>query len=121
MLYRLSADSVLIVHFCFVLFIIFGGLLVLRRRWMMWLHLPAVAWGVLIEYFRWICPLTTIEDFLRSLGGETGYGEGGFIEYYISAILYPSITPLVQYALIFILIAVNVGIYAYVFRRRLNL
>ena len=120
MLYRFAADLVLIFHFCFVVFIIFGGLLVLRHGWIIWLHLPAVAWGVLIEYFRWICPLTTLENFFRALGGEAGYGESGFIRYFISAVLYPSITPLIQYLLIFILVVVNIAVYACVFRRKFN-
>ena len=50
MIYRALADLVLLLHLAFVLFVILGGLLVLRRPVIAWLHLPCVAWGVLIEF-----------------------------------------------------------------------
>jgi hypothetical protein len=117
MFYRLFADIVLILHFCFVLFVVFGGLLVLWRRWIFWLHLPAFVWGVLIEIFLWGCPLTGFENYLRESGGEAGYA-GGFIEYFISALLYPSVTPQVQAYLGILLVVTNIIIYFFVFRRR---
>jgi len=117
MFYRFFADIVLILHLCFVLFVVFGGVLVLWRRWFLWLHLPAFVWGVLIEIFLWVCPLTQLENHLRESGGEAGYA-GGFIEYFISAIIYPSITPQVQAYLGALLVVTNIIIYLFVFRRR---
>ncbi|MGI8788139.1 MAG: DUF2784 domain-containing protein, partial [Pyrinomonadaceae bacterium] len=67
MTYRFLADVVLVLHFCFVLFTVLGGLLVLRWRVVALLHLPAVAWGILVECFFWACPLTTLENWLRGL------------------------------------------------------
>jgi hypothetical protein len=88
MAYSLLADLVLLVHLAFLLFVAVGGLAVLRRPGLAWIHLPAVAWGVLIEYAGWICPLTPLEVWLRRRGGGAGY-EGGFIEHYVTAFLYP--------------------------------
>ena len=116
MFYRLAADFILIFHFCFVLFIVFGGLLVLRRRQMIWLHLPAVVWGILIEFFQWNCPLTTIENYLRGLGGESGYDDG-FIDYFVSAILYSPLSPNVRFALGLLLLVFNLTLYYFAFRR----
>jgi hypothetical protein len=116
MIYRSLADFVLILHFCFVLFVVFGGLLVLRRRLILWLHLPAVAWGILVEFFLLPCPLTELENQFKQLGGEQGY-EGGFIEYYVSAILYLHISPQLQMMLGVLLVAINLLIYWYVFKR----
>jgi hypothetical protein len=116
MIYRSLADIVLILHFGLVLFMIFGGLLVLRWKWIILLHLPAMIWGVLIEFFQWLCPLTTLENRLKSLGGEQGY-EGGFIEHYVSAILYTNVTPQSQMMLGFLLILFNLFVYWYVFKR----
>src|SRR5690606_28688271 len=79
MMYRLLADTTLVVHFAFVLFVVLGGLLVLRWRWVAWIHLPAVLWGAFVELTGRICPLTPLELWLRNLGGQRGY-EGGFIE-----------------------------------------
>ena len=117
MFYRLLADLILVLHFCYVLFAIFGGLLVLRWRWMWKLHLPALVWGFLVQYFVWICPLTSWENYFRELGGEAGY-EGGFIEYYISAIIYPGIiTPQIHVLLAILLVVFNLLVYSYIIWR----
>lgn len=115
MIYRLSADLVLVLHFCFVLFALFGGLLVLWRRWFMWLHLPAVIWGVLVELLLVGCPLTSLENYFRVRGGEAGY-EGGFIEHFFSAALYWQLTPQNQAMLGVFLLVLNLIIYFFVLR-----
>lgn len=116
MTYRILAEIVLVLHICFVFFVVFGGLLVLRRRWIMWLHLPAVAWGILIEFFWWACPLTIAENYFRQLGGEAGY-TNGFLDYYISAILYAPLSPTVRILLGVLLTAFNLFVYWLVWRR----
>jgi hypothetical protein len=118
MLYRLSADLILIVHLAFVLFVALGGLLVLRRPRLMWLHLPAVVWGALSEFLGVFCPLTPLETTLRELGGQTGY-EGDFIEHYITAVIYPSgLTRRIQIALGLAALLLNMAIYGYWLLRR---
>ena len=113
MLYRLSADLVLIVHLAFILFVMLGGLLALRRPRLMWLHLPAVAWGALSEFLGVICPLTPLETALREIGGGSGY-EGDFIEHYITALIYPAgLTRGVQLALGFGALLLNMAVYGY--------
>ena len=89
MIYRALADLVLVVHLLFVLFVVLGGLLVLRWPAVAWVHIPAAVWGVLIEYTGWICPLTPLENSLRVRGGGAGYS-GGFIQHYIQPLLYPA-------------------------------
>ena len=120
MVYRVLAEIVLVLHFCFVIFVVFGGLLVLRRRWVAWLHLPAVVWGILIEFFWWVCPLTTLENWFRELGGEAGYSTG-FIDYYVSAVLYVPLSPQVRITLGLLLIGFNLFIYLHVLRRQFSL
>lgn len=113
MLYRLSADLILIAHLAFVLFVMLGGLLVLRRPRLIRLHLPAVLWGAASEILGLFCPLTPLETMLRQLGGETGYG-GGFIEHYLTAVIYPDgLTRGVQIALGFGVLLLNMAIYGY--------
>lgn len=116
MTYRVLAEIVLVLHLGFVLFVVFGGLLALRWRWMIYLHLPAVAWGIVIEFFWWACPLTTWENWLRRAGGEAGY-ETGFIDYYATAVLYAPLTPVMRVWLGVSLIAFNLIVYFFVWRR----
>ena len=114
----LVADLVVVIHFSFVLFVILGGLLVLRWPRLAYVHLPAAAWGVLIELTGWICPLTPLEQSLRQRTGGQGYS-GSFIEHYLLPVLYPSaLTRDIQLVLGSVALAVNLGIYAYVLRRR---
>ena len=118
MLYDGLANLVLVVHAAFVVFVVFGGLLVLWRPKIGWIHAPAVAWGVVIEYVGLICPLTPLEIALRRRAGEAGY-EGGFIQHYVSALLYPSgLTRDVQMGLATLALVVNVAIYSRVLRQR---
>jgi hypothetical protein len=120
MFYRLAADAILIVHLAFVLFVVFGAALVLRWPKVMWVHLPAVVWGVLIEFSGWICPLTPLENSLRKLGGEAGY-TGGFIEHYITAALYPDgLTRQIQLALGIAVALPNLLIYGWYFRKKMR-
>ena len=116
--YRTLADLVLVVHLAFVLFVVLGGALVLRWPKLAWVHLPAAGWGALIEFAGWICPLTPLEQRLRVLAGQAGY-EGGFIEHYVTAWLYPAgLTRTVQLVLGAAVIAVNLAVYARLLRRR---
>ncbi len=120
MLYRLLADATAFLHFAFVLFVAFGGLLVLRWRKLAWIHLPAAIWGALIEIFDWICPLTTYENTFRLRAGLQGYSEG-FIAYHIYKTIYPpGLTRGMQLAIAAFVFAVNFAVYAKVFpiRRR---
>lgn len=118
MLYRWAADLVASLHFAFVLFVVLGGLFVLRWPRMAWLHLPAVAWGAGIELLGWICPLTPLEIGLREAAGLAGY-EGGFVEHYLLPVLYPeTLTRSVQVVLGLLVLVVNVVIYGWVVRSR---
>lgn len=115
--YRILADLVVGVHALFVAFVVLGGLLALRWPRVIFLHLPAAAYGALIEFYGWICPLTPLEKSLRAAAGEAGY-EGGFIEHYLLPVLYPAaLTREVQLVLGTAVIVVNVVIYALVLRR----
>jgi hypothetical protein len=112
MVYRSLADLVLLLHFGFVAFVVLGGLLVLRwPRWA-WLHGPAALWGVCVEYAGSTCPLTPLEIAWRQRGGAGGY-PGGFLEHYVTAILYPTgLTHGIQIGLGTLALALNTAVYA---------
>ena len=118
MIWSLLADAVVVVHFTFTTFIIFGGFLTWRWRWMALLHLPALAWGCWVELSSAICPLTPLENHLRSLGGEAGY-QGGFLAHYLVALLYPAaLTWRIQWFLAALLVAINALAYGRPLARR---
>jgi len=120
MLYRLGADGVVLVHLLFIVFVLFGGLLVLRWRWLMALHLPAVAWGMAVEFLHLYCPLTPLENHLRQAAGQQGY-EGGFIEHYLIPLIYPrGLTAEMQLGFGAVVLVLNVAVYLYVIRGALR-
>ena len=115
---RILADATVVLHFAFVLFVIFGGLLVAWRPWVAWLHLPAASWGAWVELAGWVCPLTPLENWLRREGGEPTY-TSSFVERYLLPILYPaSLTPELQWVLGGLVLAVNAVVYFAVLRHR---
>ena len=118
MTYRALADLVLVVHFAFVLFVIFGGVLALRWPRVAWIHLPIALYGVAVEFIGFVCPLTPLEVALRQRGGQAGYA-GGFIDHYITAAIYPSgLTRQTQFILGAVLVALNIVVYTVWWRRR---
>lgn len=117
MAFSLAAAAVLLLHLAFVLFVVFGALLLARWPRLAWLHLPAAAWGFFIELSGRICPLTTLENLLRMRAGLGGYGES-FVEHYLLRLIYPgSLTREVQLALAVGVAAINLVLYGWVFMR----
>ena len=109
--YRILTDSIVVIHLLFILFVILGGFLAFYKRWIVWVHLPAVLWGVCIELFGWICPLTPLENRLRYGGGQQGY-EGGFIEHYLVPLIYPeNLTKNIQIVLGLSVLVINIVVY----------
>ena len=118
LVYGLAADLVALTHLAFVLFVVLGGVLALRWRRLIWVHLPAVIWGALIEFTGCICPLTPLENWLRRQAGAVGY-RGGFIEHYLMPVLYPvGLTRGIQIVLGVSVIVINAAVYGWILSRR---
>ncbi len=118
MVERLLADIVVGFHFLFIVFVVLGGLWVLRWRSVAWVHLPCVVWAAGIEFTGSICPLTPLENALRARAGDAGYA-GGFIEHYLIPVIYPAgLTPGMQIAFGAFVLVLNAAIYWRAFRRR---
>lgn len=116
MIYGWLADGVLALHLLFIFFVVLGGLLVLRFRWLIYLHLPAVLWGVLIELNSWLCPLTTYEVRLRELAGQDGYRQS-FIDHYLMPIIYPpGLNRDLQLLLAAFVVIINAAVYGILYR-----
>jgi hypothetical protein len=107
MIWSLLADSLVILHFAFTAFVIFGGFLTWRWPRVALAHVPALAWGCWVEVSHSICPLTPWENHLRHLGGEAGYN-GGFLAHYLVRVLYPpALTWQTQWVLAGLLLLIN--------------
>ena len=118
MWWTLLADAVVGLHLAFVVFVAAGGLLVLRSPRLAWIHLPAVAWGAVVEIAGWVCPLTPLELALRARGGADGY-RGDFVEQYILPVLYPeNLTRPTQVVLGAFVVVVNVVVYVWIVSTR---
>jgi hypothetical protein len=116
--YQVLADAVLIVHLAFVLFVVLGGFGVARFPRLLWLHVPAVIWGALIELRDWTCPLTPLENRLRARSGGPVYEET-FLEHYLIPLIYPEqLTRPLQLVLGISVLVVNGVIYAWILRHR---
>lgn len=117
---RVLADLVVVMHVAFIVFVLIGGLLASRWRWMPVVHLPAVLWGAAVELFGWVCPLTPLENLLRRAGGGEGYSVN-FIEWYLVPVVYPAgLTRELQLFLGVTVVAVNAVIYFVVLHRVKN-
>jgi len=117
-MYRFLADAIVVVHFLFILFVIAGGMLVLRRPRLAILHLPAVIWGATVELCGWGCPLTPLENYFRRLSGDYGYSVD-FVEHYLIPLIYPeNLTVEIQYILGGAVIVVNLIFYFIIWRSK---
>jgi hypothetical protein len=115
--YLILADLVVLIHLLFIGYVVFGGLLALRWRWMPWLHVPAALWGALVEFTGFICPLTPLENTLRQAAGSSAYA-GDFVARYIVPIIYPAaLTRELQIGLGLLVCLINALAYLTVWRR----
>lgn len=117
MLHGILADILMVLHLAFIVYVLLGGLLSLRWPRNTWLHLPCAAWGALIEFTGWICPLTPLEIRWRILAGQEGYDDG-FVSHYVMPLVYPpGLTRSLQFWLGVGVILLNLAVYALVIWR----
>lgn len=97
LLYRIAADLVLVLHAAYVLFVVLGLVLILVGIWRKWewirnfwfrvVHLGMIGVVVAESWIGMVCPLTTLENWLRREGGEQGY-QGDFIANWVHDLLF---------------------------------
>jgi|TARA_B100002003_G_scaffold31252_1_gene26401 hypothetical protein len=116
-MYELAADLILIVHFVFIIFVVFGALLFFVVKKIVFIHIPALIWGSYIELTHSICPLTYLENWFLNKANLIIYSEG-FIQNYLLPIVYPTnLTKDLQIYLGITLIVVNIIIYGFIFNK----
>ena len=119
MLWRLLVNATVTIHLLFIVFVVAGGVPARRWRWLIPLHLLAVAWAIYVEASPGIiCPLTPLENQFAARAGQAGYS-GGFVEHYLVPIIYPEeLTRAWQWTLAGIVAVVNLAVYAWPRDRR---
>ena len=118
MLFRLAADALLLLHLGFILFVALGALPALRWRWLVFVHLPALAYGLGIELIGWMCPLTPLDATLHDRALAAGVGPNGFSRF-IDALIYPAgLSREIQFLLAALLLVGNLTLYLRLLRRR---
>ncbi len=116
-MYELAANLILIVHFIFIIFVVFGALLFFVVKKIVFIHIPALIWGSYIELTHSICPLTYLENWFLNKANLTIYSEG-FIQNYLVPIVYPpDLTKDLQIYLGITLIVVNIIIYGFILNK----
>jgi hypothetical protein len=90
--YRTLVELVLVAHLLFIIWVALGFLLTRHHRWLRWLHIGCLVWGVLVEVTPWPCPLTLFENWLELRAGAGEY-QGGFLLHYLDKLVYPDISP----------------------------
>ena len=113
-MYELAADLTLIVHFAFIIFVVFGALLFFVSTKIIYVHVPALIWGIYIELTHSVCPLTYLENWFLQKANLTTYSEG-FIPYYLVPIVYPNnLTEDLQTYIAIALIVANTIMYGFI-------
>jgi hypothetical protein len=109
-LFLAAADAVVVVHLLWIVFLILGAIPGSRWAWVKWLHLAALAFSIALQTFRWFCPLTYLEAWLRTLGGAQPY-EGTFIRHYAEQLVYAEIPRAALFVGTLIVVALSLWLY----------
>ncbi len=100
--YLLLADTILVIHFSLVVFVVLGLLAIVVGRLIGWIwiygrtfrisHLLVIGIVIAQAWLGRLCPLTILESFLRGKAGQAGYSET-FVGYWLHRILFFNAQP----------------------------
>ena len=115
-MFEFFANLTLVAHLIFILFVVFGGMILFIFPKIIYMHLPALLWGIYIELTNSVCPLTYLENWFLYKGELSTYSND-FINNYLFPIIYPeSLTAEIQIYLGISLIVTNILIYALIYK-----
>ncbi|KOX07220.1 DUF2784 domain-containing protein [Nocardiopsis sp. NRRL B-16309] len=89
MLYRIIGEAAMVAHAAFILYMAIGGFLAWKWPRTFWIHLGCALYGLSISVVGWICPLTHVENWGRERAGQAGLPDEGFIDHYLTGVIYP--------------------------------
>jgi hypothetical protein len=112
MFYKLAADFVVLIHFLWIIFLIFGAFIGKKYRTVKVFHVAGLGFAVIIQIFGWYCPLTHFEIWLRQRHDPLLTHSGSFIVYYMEKLIYIELTPGIIFVLTLILISISAYLYS---------
>ena len=111
MLFKILADFVVLVHFLWIIFLIFGAICGVSNKAMKIVHLSGLLFAILIQIFNWYCPLTYLELWLRSKHDPGLAYTGAFIVHYVEKLIYLELSPSLIFIFTIFLCAFNGWLY----------
>ncbi|OBK27847.1 hypothetical protein A5634_21925 [Mycobacterium asiaticum] len=82
--------ATVVAHLAYLIYLPSGGFLALRWRRSLWLHLPAVCWGVGVVALKFPCPLTSLESWARERAAMPPLPDSGFTGRYVAGVAFPA-------------------------------
>jgi len=116
--YRLLGDAVIILHFLWILFILFGLFIGARYGWLIWGHLGGLVFTLILNIGGWFCPLTYLENYLYSLYNPQFTYAGSFIGQYLQKLIYLDVDEAYLRIAAVIWVVINLGGYVILFKKR---
>jgi hypothetical protein len=117
-MYQVVVALAIAVHLAFLCYVVVGGFVALRWRRTIWLHVPAVLWGIALTVEHLDCPLTGLERWGRAEAGMGPLPPEGFIAHYITGVLYPASWAGAVPVVVFGVVAVSWVLYVWRGRQR---
>jgi hypothetical protein len=111
MIYKVLADSVVLIHFLWIVFLFFGVFWGIRNKVARIFHISGLAFAFTIEVFGWYCPLTYLEVWLRSKQDSALTYAGSFIVHYVEEIVYIELSRTLIFVLTLVLCGLNTWLY----------
>ena len=93
-MWNIALDLIVVIHFVWILFLLFGALIGRKIVWVKWLHISGLAFSIALQIFHWTCPLTTLEQYLSIKNAEAPSYSGDFLTHYLNQIVYLDVSPL---------------------------
>ncbi len=111
--WKLAADLTVLSHLLWILFIIFGALIGRRTAWVKWLHVGALVFSLLLQLFRWTCPLTYLEVWLRRRHDQSLGYSGDFLAHYAERLVYLQVSPPVVFLATLLVVGLSAWAYGF--------
>ena len=88
MVYRVIIDGVILIHFIWIVFVLFGFFLSLKYRYISFIHIAGLVFTLALNIGGWYCPLTHLEGYLYEQASIESAYAGSFIANYLGKLIY---------------------------------